>query len=211
MVDLQKYLERACYTYAREHMQDVLEEQCWDCAEAAQLSDWMQQFLSRRSSFDTEANDDELMKLFESGIEIRNAAVRRHDMESDEMMELLVDAERLLGVLRVDQYQHLVRNLRVKVEKATNELIREKSQWQDRLEKKLACIAAEEAKLNDMKRAVMVENETSMKESQDVAGSEIRDALDKAEVTFKTEIELDVKHRWTLIQRAYLSKTETDV
>ncbi|EXL64254.1 hypothetical protein FOPG_19477 [Fusarium oxysporum f. sp. conglutinans race 2 54008] len=151
------------------------------------------------------------MKLFESGIEIRNAAVRRHDMESDEMMELLVDAERLLGVLRVDQYQHLVRNLRVKVEKATNELIREKSQWQDRLEKKLACIAAEEAKLNDMKRAVMVENETSMKESQDVAGSEIRDALDKAEVTFKTEIELDVKHRWTLIQRAYLSKTETDV
>ncbi|KAI3571250.1 hypothetical protein IWW34DRAFT_811930 [Fusarium oxysporum f. sp. albedinis] len=132
-------------------------------------------------------------------------------MESDEMMELLVDAERLLGVLRVDQYQHLVRNLRVKVEKATNELIREKSQWQDRLEKKLACIAAKEAKLNDMKRAVMVENETSMKESQDVAGSEIRDALDKAEVTFKTEIELDVKHRWTLIQRAYLSKTETDV
>ncbi|KAK7583188.1 hypothetical protein V3481_012482 [Fusarium oxysporum f. sp. vasinfectum] len=97
MVDLQKYLERACYTYAREHMQDVLEEQCWDCAEAAQLSDWMQQFLSRRSSFDTEADDDELMKLFESGIEIRNAAVRRHDMESDEMMELLVDAERLSG------------------------------------------------------------------------------------------------------------------
>ncbi|KAK7570250.1 hypothetical protein V3481_019612 [Fusarium oxysporum f. sp. vasinfectum] len=211
MVDLQKYLERACYTYAREHMQDVLEEQCWDCAEAAQLSDWMQQFLSRRSSFDTEADDDELMKLFESGIEIRNAAVRRHDMESDEMMELLVDAERLLGVLQVDKYQHLVRNLRVKVEKAANELIREKSQWQDRLEKKLACIAAEEAKLNDMKRAVIVENENSMKESQDVAGTEIRDALDKAEVTFKTEIELDAKHRWTLIQRAYLSKTETDV
>ncbi|EGU85341.1 hypothetical protein FOXB_04145, partial [Fusarium oxysporum f. sp. conglutinans Fo5176] len=111
----------------------------------------------------------------------------------------------------VDKYQHLVRNLRVKVEKAANELIREKSQWQDRLEKKLACIAAEEAKLNDMKRAVIVENENSMKESQDVAGSEIRDALDKAEVTFKTEIELDAKHRWTLIQRAYLSKTETDV
>ncbi|KAF6517681.1 hypothetical protein HZS61_003242 [Fusarium oxysporum f. sp. conglutinans] len=211
MVDLQKYLERACYTYAREHMQDVLEEQCWDCAEAAQLSDWMQQFLSRRSSFDTEANDDELMKLFESGIEICNAAVRRFNMESDEIMELLVDAERLLGVLQVDKYQHLVRNLRVKVEKAANELIREKSQWQDRLEKKLACIAAEEAKLNDMKRAVIVENENSMKESQDVAGSEIRDALDKAEVTFKTEIELDAKHRWTLIQRAYLSKTETDV
>ncbi|KAG7407133.1 hypothetical protein Forpe1208_v012549 [Fusarium oxysporum f. sp. rapae] len=211
MVDLQKYLERACYTYAREHMQDVLEEQCWDCAEAAQLSDWMQQFLNRRSSFDMEANADELMKLFQSGIEIRNAAVRRHDMESDEMIELLVDAERLVGVLQVHQYQNLVRNLRVRVEKAVNELIQDKSQWQDRLEKKLACIAAEEAKLNDMKRAVMVENENSMKESQDVAGLEIRDALDKAEVTFKTEVELDSKHRWTLIQLAYPSKAETDV
>ncbi|KAF4333393.1 hypothetical protein FBEOM_12794 [Fusarium beomiforme] len=211
MVDLQKYLERACYTYARKHMQDVLEEQCWDCAEAAQLSDWMEQFLDRRIYFVTEATDDELKKLFESGIKIRNAAVRRFNMESDEIMELLVDAERLLGVLQVDQYQHLVRNLRVKVEKAANELTREKSQWQDRLEKKLACIAAEEAKLNDMKRAVIVENENSMKESQDVAGSEIRDALDKAEVTFKTEIELDAKHRWTLVQQAYLSKTETDV
>ncbi|KAM5517594.1 hypothetical protein FOXYSP1_08379 [Fusarium oxysporum f. sp. phaseoli] len=88
----------------------------------------MQQFLSRRSSFNTEADNNELMKLFESGIEIHNAAVRRHDIESDEMIELLVDAERLLGVLQVDKYQHLVRNLRVKVKKAANELIQEKSQ-----------------------------------------------------------------------------------
>jgi hypothetical protein len=211
MVDLQKYLERACYTYAREHMPDVLQEQCWDCAEAAQLSDWMEQFLDRRIFFVTETSNEELKKLFQSGIKIRNAAVCRYNMESDEIMELLVDAERLLGVLQVDQYQHLVRNLRLKVEKAANELIREKSQLQVRLEKKLANIAAEEAKLSDMKRAVMVENENSMKESQDVAGSEIRDALGNAEVTFKTEIELDVKRRWTLLERTYSPRTEIDV
>lgn len=211
MVNLQKYLERACYTYAREHMQDILEEQRWDCAEAAQLSDWMEKFLDRRIFFVTDATDKELKKLFESGIEIRNAAVRRYDMESDEMIELLVDAERLLSVLRVDKYQHLVRNLRLKVEKAANELIREKGQWQDRLEKKLAYIAAEEAKLNDMKTAILVEKENSMKDSQDVAGVQIQDALDKAEVTFKTEIELDDKRRWTLIGRAYSSRTEIDV
>ncbi|RKK23627.1 hypothetical protein BFJ66_g17430 [Fusarium oxysporum f. sp. cepae] len=66
MVDLQKYLERACYTYACDHMPDVLEERCWDCAEAAQLSDWMEEFLSRHSNIDTEANDEELKKLFQS-------------------------------------------------------------------------------------------------------------------------------------------------
>ncbi|KAM0190602.1 hypothetical protein ACHAPI_009358 [Fusarium lateritium] len=211
MVNLQKYLERACYTHAREHMQDILEEQRWDCAEAAQLSDWMGKFLDRRICFVTDATDKELKKLFESGIEIRNAAVRRYDMESNEMIELLVDAERLLSVLWVDKYQHLVRNLRLKVEKAVNELIREKGQWQDRLEKKLAYIAAEEAKLNDMKTAILVEKENSMKDSQDVAGVQIQDALDKAEVTFKTEIELDDKRRWTLIGRAYSSRTEIDV
>ncbi|KAF5975338.1 hypothetical protein FCOIX_7726 [Fusarium coicis] len=211
LVDLQKYLERACYTYAREHMPDVLEEQCWGCAEAAQLSDWMKQFLCQRNNFGTVVNDEELEKLFQPGFEIRNAAVRRYDMQSDEMMKLLVDAERLLGVLQVEKYQHLVRNLRLKVEKAVNELIREESQWKIRLEKKLAYIAAEQAKLNDMKRAIIVENENSMKESQEVAESEIREALDKAEVTFKTEIELDTKHRWALIQRAYPSKAEIDV
>ncbi|KAF4951012.1 hypothetical protein FGADI_7796 [Fusarium gaditjirri] len=210
MVDLQKYLERACYTYARKHMQDVLEEQCWDCAEAAQLSDWMEQFLNRRLVFITYATDQELKKLFESGIEIRNAAVRRRNMESSEITELLGDAERLLDVLRVDQYRGLVRSLRLNVKKACDELSQEKSQLQAHLEKKLAYITTEEAKLRDRKRAILVENKNSMKESQDVAGSAIRDALDMAEVTFKTEIELDTKHRWTLIQRAYASKAETE-
>ncbi|EXA31562.1 hypothetical protein BFJ63_vAg17804 [Fusarium oxysporum f. sp. narcissi] len=50
-----------------------------------QLSDWMEQFLSRRNDFDTKVDDQELTQLFQSGIKIRNAAVLRYVIGSDRM------------------------------------------------------------------------------------------------------------------------------
>ncbi|VUC37185.1 unnamed protein product [Clonostachys rosea] len=164
VVNVQKYLEQACYIYAQKYMPDILQKWGWDCAEAAQLSDWMAEFLDRCHVFGTEVDDRELKHIFQSGIEIRNAAVLRYDMESYETIGLLVDAEQLSKVSA------------------------------NGMEKELVYITTQEAKLEETKKRLLMEVQNSVKNIQEVAGSEIQTALNKARVTLETEIGHDYKH-----------------
>ncbi|KAF5709494.1 hypothetical protein FGLOB1_5894 [Fusarium globosum] len=217
MVKLQQVMEHACYEFAQREMQKTLEDQEWDHPEAVELDQWMN-ILIGHDGFDTNKSTKELEVLFLSGVEIRDVAVKRVVVDPWRTRVFLKNAEDILKVLEAGDYLYIIEKLRSDVETSLGELHLTTMLKRVRVEKELAEIAAESKKLQQRRERVeaailpwMKKCQEHMKESQDVAGSEMQDALDMAEVTFKTEIELDTKHRWTLIQRAYPSKAESDV
>lgn len=198
MVKVQKYLERVCFAYGRREMPQTLLERGWDCAEAVELDIWMNEFLNWRMNFDIEMKEEDLERLFRSVAEIRHTAVRRVRTDSDGIKAFLLNAEELVKVLEVRHYQELISQLRLTIEKVINNLGEEQRRLLERQEEELLQLEKEQAKLDALRGRLLAEMDKDKKESRDMAGSEVWHALDKAEVTFEREAELEVKRgRWT--------------
>lgn len=187
MVDLQKYLEAVCYAYARENIPEVLQKRGWQCAEAVQLSTWMDEFRLRRHLFDGDLSTEDLEGLFRSVAKIRDAAVCRTPTDLRGVQKLVADAAQLVEVLEVEPYKDLIDNIRLGVVKAIESLGQEEHMLRERQRKKLAQIARERAKLDELERSVLAETGKDLSRCQYSAGLEVRKALEEAEKTFGIE------------------------
>lgn len=170
MVQLQRLLEHACYTFGQREMQNTLRERGWDCAEAAELHSWMEEFLYRYKTFQTESSST-LEKLFKSVSGIRNTAVCRIRIQPSEIRKFLADAELLLRILKVNGCFEVAKELRLRVEEILIVLDQDTRSMRARAEKELAEIAAERAKLDQLEKAAKVKLHEGIWDCQVLAGS----------------------------------------
>jgi len=187
-VQLQEQLEQACYIYGQKEMQDILRERGWDCAEAVELDSWMEEFSHRHKTFNTDKNSETLKELFQSVADIRHTAVRRSRIDSAKLKKFLLDAEGLMRVLKVEEYVGVVESLRLDVERVLIVLSQNASFVQVKAEKIFSEIAAEREQLDRRENAAKVSIYNGVESCQALAGSEVMEAIRKAERTTKPEI-----------------------
>ncbi|KAL3587888.1 hypothetical protein FPOAC2_13787 [Fusarium poae] len=105
MVQLQRYIERACYVFGRGELRETLSQNGWDCDEAVTLDRWMREFIDRPGIFDVGASAESLQSLFRRLREIQAVTLNRTRLTSDEIHEFLSDACALMVVLDVSGYK----------------------------------------------------------------------------------------------------------
>ncbi|KAH7110421.1 hypothetical protein B0J13DRAFT_416398, partial [Dactylonectria estremocensis] len=177
MVQLQEYLEHACYAYGQRKMQETLRERGWDCVEAVELHSWMEEFLHRYKTFETESSSEVLEKLFQSVADIRHTAVRRTHTDSVGIKKFLLDAEHLVRLLQVEEYLGVINKLRLHIERVLIELGQNNRFLQVRAEEKKSEIAVERAMLDQLEKATIAETRKGVEEYQALAGSEVMKAI----------------------------------
>ncbi|EWY79390.1 hypothetical protein FOYG_17438 [Fusarium oxysporum NRRL 32931] len=189
LVGLQRYLERACFAYGRREIPATLSLNNWDCAEAVPLEHWMREFLDQSQNFSTIINNKNLKLLFKRVCKIQEVASQRIHIESDVLRGFLEDACELVHVLGDEKYKDLIGEFKSDIEKVLEDTQHKNTAYQNRRDGKLQHIESERAKLDKLEKAIRDEMDRDIRESQSMAKVEVRNALGKAAVTFKTEIE----------------------
>ncbi|KAL3603129.1 hypothetical protein FPOAC2_07446 [Fusarium poae] len=115
MVQLQRYIERACYVFGRGELRETLSQNGWDCDEAVTLDRWMREFIDRPGIFDVGASAESLQSLFRRLREIQAVTLNCTRLTSDEIHEFLSDACALMEVLDVSGYKELFKKLELRI------------------------------------------------------------------------------------------------
>ncbi|KAF7548115.1 hypothetical protein G7Z17_g7260 [Cylindrodendrum hubeiense] len=158
MVEVQKRLEHLCYAFGQMTMKETLERRGWDCAESAELNDWMDEFLQNRTIFvDMGADYESLEKLFQSVAEIRHTTVLRKRIDSKGIRKFMLDAQDLAELLNVKEHLTIISNLQLTIRVSLLELEENKGQLQSQLNDKLSVIAEKRARLDQVEKAAIAE------------------------------------------------------
>lgn len=161
-------------------MQDTLRERGWDCAEAVELHSWMEEFLHRYKTFHRESGETP-EELFKSVTDIQNTAVCRMRTESEGIKKFLLNAEDLTQLLKVEEHLRIVKDLQLDLERVLAELRQNAQVVQVCVDKKLAEISAEGARLGELENAAKKGLHKGMGNCQYLAGSKGMEAINKAE------------------------------
>lgn len=169
-------------------MPERLLKRGWLCAEAVELSTWMDEFILRQNTIAADLgcddNIDHLERLFRSVAEIRDTAVYRTSTNVQGIRKFMADAARLASVLKVESYRDLILKLQTGIERVIEELEKEDRMIRERREKKLAKIAQERARLDELEKSVLAEMAQDVRGSQNSARSGVSKVLGEVERTF---------------------------
>lgn len=172
-------------------MPGVLRKHGWRCAEAAQLSTWMDEFSDGQHTVsaisDERDNDDDnedLQELFRSVTKIRDTAVNRTAVDICAIRTFVTDAARLVKVLDVGPYMELIDELRLGIVEVVDDLGQKERRLRAQREKELAEIVQERARLDEVERSVLAKMGRDIHECRRSAGLAVREVLDEAEKTF---------------------------
>lgn len=192
VVHLQKYLERVCFIYGQAKMPGVLRKHGWRCAEAVQLSTWMDEFSRGQHTFsavsdehDKDDDDEDLQELFQAVTKIRDTAVNRTAVDICAIRTFVTDAARLVKVLDVEPHRDLINKLRLGIVEVVDELGQKGRMFRAQGEKRLAKIAQERARLDEEERNVLAKMGQDLCECRKSAESAVGKVLDEAEKTFR--------------------------
>ncbi|EWY79389.1 hypothetical protein FOYG_17437 [Fusarium oxysporum NRRL 32931] len=119
---LQQYLEGICYEFGKKAMLEALEKHGWDCAEAAQLESWMEEFIRRAIYFKDVIDEEAAVGLFRSVADIQRAAVCRVRIDPAGIKKFLLDAVRLTQILRVGDSHMVMDVFRTDIERTLDRL-----------------------------------------------------------------------------------------
>ncbi|KAI9154910.1 Regulatory protein AfsR [Paramyrothecium foliicola] len=111
-VETQRYLEIACWEFAREHLPSLLTKQGWDCVEAIELNIIVRQLQGHQDKLFCTKTERLSHNLVHSIILIRHSAVHRRRVSAFEMYKLLQHAERFLALLGDSERSDQVSSLR---------------------------------------------------------------------------------------------------
>ncbi|KAM0541047.1 hypothetical protein ACHAO7_010758 [Fusarium culmorum] len=185
MVQLQRYIERACYEYGCREIPTILLQNSWDCNEAITLDRWMREFLDRIEIFDTGVGAESLRSLFRRLCDIQTANIERTRLTLDEIHEFLSDARRLMGVLHVTEYEELIKKLEVDIGKLLIDFDIRNRSFRERRDGKMEQIRSEQARLDRLEQEIIAEVKDSIEGNQRMVKNEIGIVLDKASTKFE--------------------------
>jgi len=177
---LQQYLEGVCYEFGKKAMLEALEKHGWDCAEAAQLESWMEEFILRAIYFKDVIDEEAAVGLFRSVADIQRAAVDRVRIDSAGIKKFLLDAVRLTQVLRVGD-SHMVMDLfRTDIERTLDNLREDEDFLKSQLRVRLRQFRQQREIINAQEKLALSEMEKDIGEYQTKAGSQVRKRTRKA-------------------------------
>ncbi|EXK24198.1 hypothetical protein FOMG_19063 [Fusarium oxysporum f. sp. melonis 26406] len=189
MVQLQRYIERACYAFGSGEIPETLTQNGWDCDEAVTLDRWMREFLDRPEIFDVGGSVESPQSLFQRLREIQAVNLSRKRLTSDEIHEFLSDACALMDVLNVSGYKEILKKLELRIGKLLVDFAVRYESFRQRRDEKLKQVKSERARLDMLERTILAEMEDDMEGNQSMVKREIRIALDKTAAKFETDIE----------------------
>ncbi|KAF9770885.1 hypothetical protein IL306_011503 [Fusarium sp. DS 682] len=189
MVQLQRYIERACYVYGRREIPTTLSRHSWDCNEAVTLDRWMREFLVQLDIFETRVSAESLQSLFQRLCEVQRANIDRTRLTLDEIHEFLSDARTLMVVLNVKEYEELIKKLEVDIGKLLTDFDIRNRSFRQRRDGKIKQIQSERARLDRLEKEIIAEVKEDIEGNQRMVKSEIRIVLDKTAAKFETDIE----------------------
>lgn len=188
-VQLQRYIERACYAFGSGELPETLTQNGWDCDEAVTLDRWMREFLDRPEIFDMGDNVESPQSLFQRLREIQAVNLSRKRLTSDEIHEFLSDACALMDVLNVSGYKEILKKLELRIGKLLVDFAVRYESFRQRRDEKLKQVKSERARLDMLESTILAEMDDDMEESQSMVKREIRTALDKTAAKFETDTE----------------------
>ncbi|KAG7408539.1 hypothetical protein Forpe1208_v012012 [Fusarium oxysporum f. sp. rapae] len=188
ILQLQRYLERACYAYGCREIPETLLQHGWDCAEAVSLERWMEEFTNSGDNSNARASYKSLKSLFRRISKIQKVTVQRIRANSDTIEEFLTDAYSLVQVVGVKEYEELMEKLGQSIKRLFINLEDNYRSFRHRRDEKLQRIATERVKIDRLEKAISAEMDRDIKDCQDVARIEIRSALERAAVTTRRKL-----------------------
>ncbi|KAF9784859.1 hypothetical protein IL306_006604 [Fusarium sp. DS 682] len=189
MMQLQRYLERACYAYGCREIPATLSQNGWDCDEAVPLERWMSEFFGQCENFETEASVESLQSLFRRLREVQRITLHRTRLTSDKIIEFLSDAHTLMMILNVREYEELIKKLELRIRQLLVDFDDRNRSFRRRRDEKMKQVQSERTRLDRLEMAILAEMEDDMEGSQRMVKREIRSALDKTAAAFETDIE----------------------
>jgi hypothetical protein len=103
-------------------MPEVLKKHGWDCAEAAQLESWMDEFIQRATLFEDAIGKEAAVDLFRSMADIQRVVICRVRTDVAGIKKFLLDAVRLTQVLGVGGCHMTMSQFSTDVERMLNDL-----------------------------------------------------------------------------------------
>ncbi|KAL4805711.1 hypothetical protein BDV18DRAFT_160600 [Aspergillus unguis] len=147
---LQKLVEEACFAYAQRQFPQLLVKNGWDCPEAVELTEWTKLLPLYSGEFVTRTNIQD--ELFSSLRELRHSAVHRLRKTAGSVERLAKNTQLFLEALNDYDRSERVSNLRRELNKAIDELKRNKDLLEGRYLSELKEIQARRAALDTWER-----------------------------------------------------------
>lgn len=168
MVQVQTTLEKACFNFASNNLEGVVQSNAWTCAEAIELNRWPKILLEHQNKLDQKSQEcggNSLPDILTSIGQIRHAAVHRLPLPAKTALGLITDAEALAKILQDNASLEMISTMRQMISIATEDLEKTKNSLALRLgeiekeyvEKRIQ-LAREEAALIEFAKKESEEN-----------------------------------------------------
>ena len=196
LAKVQSLLEKACYDFGVRTLNQTVDHQGWDCAEAAELNRWPRVFLDNQDQF-LQADLDGLGKPFaqilDSIVQLRHTAVHRLRINANRLEQFMIDAESLARLLRDDYCLQRLTRLRMDTQLIIGELKRNKDLLESKVTLKLQSIAAQRAQLDHLEQTAVDEMMIEDKEYQVLAGANFDQAINSPDTVRQSEAPTEVE------------------
>ncbi|OBS15897.1 hypothetical protein FPOA_13312 [Fusarium poae] len=167
---LQQYLEGVCYEFGKQTMPEVLEKHGWDCAEAAQLESWMDEFTRRAILFKDIIDEKTAVDLFRSVADIQHVAICRVRTESAGIEKFLLGAVKLTQVLGIGDCHTAMDRFSTDIERMLNNLREDEGLVRSRLRVRLLQFQRQREAIDTQEKLALSEMEKDLGECQAIAG-----------------------------------------
>ncbi|KAH6842058.1 hypothetical protein B0T12DRAFT_273547 [Alternaria alternata] len=158
LVKVQYALEKACFTFAQKRLENVLQKEGWDCAEAVELNRWPKVLLTYPEDCNLNGLnefDESLPNLLDSVTQLRHDTVHRVRLSSTEILQHLTDAVMFAQLLRDDECSEFISTIRRRTQDAIEELVRNKAILDRRLDEIKSGFTAKRAELDRQEAAAL--------------------------------------------------------
>ncbi|KAL7758405.1 hypothetical protein ACKLNR_012932 [Fusarium oxysporum f. sp. zingiberi] len=177
---LQQYLEGICYEFGKKNMLEALDKHGWDCAEAAQLESWMEEFIRRAIYFKDVIDEEAAVGLFRSVADIQHVAICRVRIDLAGIKKFLLDTVRLTQILRVGD-SHMVMDLfRTDIKRTLDNLREDKDFLKSQLRVRLCQFRHQREVIDAQEKLALSEIDKDIGECQAKAGTQVRKRTRKA-------------------------------
>ncbi|KAL7755718.1 hypothetical protein ACKLNR_014245 [Fusarium oxysporum f. sp. zingiberi] len=170
MCYIQQYLDGVCYEFGKRTMREVLKKRDWDCAEAAQLESWMDEFTIL---FEGVVDKEVAGNLFRSLADVQRVAICRVRTDSAGIKKFLLDAVRLTWILGVGDSYMVMDQFREDAERTLGNMRDEEDQFRSQLRIRLLQFQRQREVIDAQEKLALSEMEKGLGECQAKAGIEI--------------------------------------
>ncbi|KAG7402480.1 hypothetical protein Forpe1208_v017183 [Fusarium oxysporum f. sp. rapae] len=181
MCYMQQYLEGVCYEFGKTTIPEVLEKRDWDCAEAAQLESWMDEFTRRAILFKGAIDEEAAVNLFRSLADVQRVAICRVRTDSAGIKKFLLDAVRLTQILGVGDSYMVMDQFRADVERTLGSMRDDEDHFRSQLRIRLLQFQRQREVIDVQEKLALSEMEKGVGECQAKAGIEVLKRIKKAE------------------------------